>query len=810
MSEQQSDSSFFSEFQRQELNKPMAPREFIFRYLKYLPWILLCVIIALVLAKIKIRYSVPIYRVQSSLLIKDDRSGGGTSGKQDERLDELMLFQPPTNLNNEIEILKSRPLLARVATDLGLQTQYSNKGKIRSTLLYGNLPFHMSMLHLADSLDDFVFTVIVKNENQFTLNESKEVHSFGDSLMLGNNRLVLIRNKDVSLQSFSSSPEFIVHRFTLLNIADNLSKSIKVAQVNQYATILTLSQETSNTKIGVDVLNTIMAVYDTLIVEDKNRISYQTLHFIDNRLDTLRTELGGVEGALRVFMEKNQAFINIEDQSKAFLDNLGKNSENKLQAEVQLNVVNWLLEYIGTAQNNYKTVPVNMGIVEPSLQQLVMEYNRLQLERDAALKTTSPGNQVIAGMESSLEKLRGNIYEALSNLKQGFIIAGKRLTEYETNIKSNLVSLPGKSMQALTIERQQKILEELYSFLLQKKLETTISSASTISNSRVIEPAIESKVQIKPDTQSLYLAYTLLGLLIPIGIIAIIEILSDKVTSRKEIEKATRTPILGEIGHSDNKQTLVVTQNSRSFISEQFRIIRTNLQYVIGKNEAPSILVTSSFSGEGKSFVSTNLGAVMALTGKKTVIMEFDIRKPKILSGLELKRKMGITNYIIGKASFDELPVAVEGVDNLFVIPCGPIPPNPAELLLEPRLNELMAEVKRNFDVVIMDTAPIGLVSDAITLARFADATMYIVRNGYTLQRMLGLVDELYTLKKMPSLAVLLNDVKMEGGLYGGYYGGYGYASGYGYGQGSGYFQKDSPQAKSLFQRIRRWLKGRS
>ncbi|MES1160429.1 MAG: CpsD/CapB family tyrosine-protein kinase, partial [Bacteroidota bacterium] len=248
--------------------------------------------------------------------------------------------------------------------------------------------------------------------------------------------------------------------------------------------------------------------------------------------------------------------------------------------------------------------------------------------------------------------------------------------------------------------------------------------------------------------------------------------------------------------------TLVVTMNNRHFIAEQFRIVRTNLQYMISKVEKPVIMVTSSFSGEGKSFVSTNIAAVMALTGRKTVIMEFDIRKPKIISGLDLKRKMGITNYIIGKASFEELLVKVDDVDNLYVIPCGPIPPNPAELLIDPLLDKLMTEVRNHFDVVVMDTAPVGLVSDAMNLGHYADCTLYIVRQGHTFRKQLTMIEELYMGNKLPRLSLLLNDVTADGGYYGGY--GYGYYGGYAYGMDSGYFEKDKKNKKrSLWQ----WIK---
>jgi len=299
-----------------------------------------------------------------------------------------------------------------------------------------------------------------------------------------------------------------------------------------------------------------------------------------------------------------------------------------------------------------------------------------------------------------------------------------------------------------------------------------------------------------------------LGMLLPTGFVVLREILQDKINGKADVEKYTTAPILGEIGHSEGTQTLVVTQNSRRLISEQFRIIRTNLQYMINKVPKPVIMVTSSFSGEGKSFVSTNMGAVMALSGKRTVIMEFDIRKPKIVSGLDLKRKMGITNYIIGKASFNELLIKVNGVDDLYVIPCGPIPPNPSEILLDKKLDELMKEVMDHFDVVIMDTAPIGLVSDAITLNRFSNCTLYITRQGYTFRKQLGLVEDLYINKKLPSLCLLINDVKADGGYYGGYYGGgYGYYGGYGYGKQSDYFESDGDKnGRSLPARLKKWI----
>ncbi|HEY0731237.1 MAG TPA: CpsD/CapB family tyrosine-protein kinase, partial [Chitinophagaceae bacterium] len=293
-----------------------------------------------------------------------------------------------------------------------------------------------------------------------------------------------------------------------------------------------------------------------------------------------------------------------------------------------------------------------------------------------------------------------------------------------------------------------------------------------------------------------------IGLLLPALFVFALEMLNDKVTTRHDIEKITEATILGEVGHSYAADPLVVTSNNRGIVAEQFRIIRSNLQYVLNHIDKPVILVTSSFSGEGKSFVSTNIGAVMALAGKKTVVLEFDIRKPKVLSHLNMGKRPGLTNYLLGKVAAEELPVQVPGQENLYVIACGPIPPNPSEMLLDARIGELFAYLKANYDVVMVDTAPVGMVSDALTLSKFADATLYIVRQGHTYKKQIGLVDELFRQGKLPKISLILNDVKLQAG-----YGYYGYGRyGYGQGYGSGYFVDEEAPAPSLMNTWLGWI----
>jgi len=785
---------------RDRPNWIMSPKEFVFKYLYYLPWVGICVFFFLFLAYIKIRYSVPVYRVQSSLLIKSDRNGGS---EKDERFEELFMAQGTTNLSNETEIIRSRPVLSRVARDLGLETRYISKGSVKASLLYPDYYFRLDIVSVADSSAGIFLKVTVLDDDKFMINENKTTYSFGQEITLGKDRFRLDKIEGVNINSFGSRV-FEVRWAPVSSVVEELVGGLKISQPNDQATILYLSFESENAALGRDVLNTLMRVYDTIMVEDKNRIADNTLRFINARLDELSDTLRGVQGGLKNFMVQNKVF-DIENQSKAYFDKLGETAKEKAQVEIKIAVVDYLLQYISDKKNLHELVPTNLGIDEPALLQLVSEYNKLQLERDANIKTTPKENPLIVGMDNTLDKIRRNIYQALQNVRNAYLIASGNAKAHDEELQSLVTSLPGKSMQMLNIERRQKILEDLYSLLLQKKLDISLSSASTISNSKVIEPAVGGGMLVSPDKKKIFSFYTLLGLLLPVGFIVLKEVLQDKVNGRQDIEKHTDAPILGEIGHSeDGKSPLVVSTNRRSLVAEQFRIIRTNLQYILGGKESFTILVTSSFSGEGKSFISTNMGAALALSGKKTVIMEFDIRKPKIVSGLDLKRKMGISNYIIGKAEFRDLLVKVNDIDNLYVIPCGPIPPNPAELLLDKRLEELMEMVRANFDVVVMDTAPVGLVSDAITLSRFADCTLYIIRQDYTFRKQLRFIDDIYNEKKLPSLSVMLNDVKAGGNYYGGY--GY-YGAGYGYGYGSGYFEEPEKRRMGVFGRVKWWKK---
>jgi tyrosine-protein kinase Etk/Wzc len=781
-------------------NSVVSPREIVIKYLPFLPWIIASVIICLSIAFIKLRYSPNIYNVSSTILVKDPSASGGRPDK----IEEMIFSTPNKNINDEIQMIRSRSMAKRVVRSLGLEVQYMIHGKVRSSQAhYDETPFKLNILFLKDSSQSFSIPVTILDEKRFILSEDGAPVFFDQPFENSAGRFSLSRT---SIQLFLTvSNNFSVSYAPAEQRAGQLVGALSAAQSGESNNILRLTYATENTRIGVDIVNRWMTEYQKAGLEEKKVAAEKAILFIDDQMDEVKDELGGVEKNLLGYREKNRV-ISPEQQSQQIFTTLSELEKEITKQSVQIQVLDNLIAYINDTRNPYRQVGSTLGIDEPSLAIQMGEFNRLQVERETILKTTTRTNPMVVNLETSIEKLRLDILQNLRNVRQAYQLSVNNLAIRNREAGREVSQIPAKEKQLLDITRRQKILEELYSFLLQKKLETSIGSASTISNVKVIEPALASGVPFSPNRRGTYLTAFLVGLLIPSLIIFLKEYLNDKVKSRDDIIKATDAAIIGEVGHAEEKETLVVSRTSRRFIAEQFRIIRTNLQYILPKQEKAVILVTSSTSGEGKSFISTNVGAVLALTGKKTAILEFDIRKPKVMSTLGLPKKSGITNYIIGKSVFEDLPVSVPGHENLYVIPCGPIPPNPAELLLDERLEELMKRLKDEYDYLIIDTAPIGLVSDAVMLGKYADATLYIIRHNYTFKRQLHLLNETYTNKRLPKMSIVINDIKAEGG-YGRYYGygGYGYSS-YGQSYGSDYFEDKNINTGLIAKALKRFM----
>ncbi len=776
--------NFFGEVQREQ---GFQIKDFLIRYVKYLPLLMLCLILSFVAAKIKIKYTTEKFSTSGTMFIKQEEGF-----KDKDNVESLFTDKGSNDLLTEIELMKSRSLMRRVVHKLGLQNSLKLKGKVKTSLVYGKEPLVISQLKSQDSMHGFAIEITVVNENTFNVNNSKTNYTFGQPCVFENKNFTITKTEYFNNTLFGA--KFIIDYNPIDLVASNYLSSISIDQLNANTRLLNITAISQSPYLCVDLVNNLMVEYIAQNQEGNRFVTEISKKFIDERVVQLEDELGGIETKLKNFRESTDA-INVDAQSQIYINNV-EGLKKELSTQQLLIGASKSLYDVFKNDPEVKNVAPFGTLDDVNLQNLILEFNKLQLVRKTQSETESGEGFALNETINQIKLLRSTIMAGLSKI---MLLSEANATDLEKKVRENALKLdkiPYLQKELLNYERDREIKEELYLFLKKKGEEAGITAVTTLSNSKVIDPALINKTPIEPVRKKIYSIFLFLGLLIPAALAYLIEIFNDKVRYRDDIQKLTRTPILAEVGHSDESQTLVVVSKSRKVVAEQFRMIRTNIQFLVGAKDKFAVLVTSTFSGEGKSFVSTNIAAAMALTGKKTVLLEFDLRKPKVLEGLKMSKSAGISNFVVGKVAIEDIIRQVPGVDNLFVIGCGAIPPNPAELLLENNVKVLFEYLKANFDVIIIDSAPVGLVTDSMTLSNYADSTLYIVRHKYTLKKQIKLIDEMYTSEKLPKLSIVINDViGSTGGYYG--YGGYGY--GYGkktYGYGTGYFEEEQ---KSFF-----------
>ncbi len=772
----------------------LSVRDLFFKYIRFLPLFVLSLALALFGAYIYLRYATPIFNAVGTIRIKNDKT---TGSKGDEKLNQLVLNEGTQNIQNEIEMLKSRPMMLRVVDNLNLQVNYYAVGKIKSPNIYKQGPFLLDVLKLSDSLRVFSLNIKFSDSNSFTVSGNKNSLSYDQPFTNESGTFKLIKNN-----YGSPGKEYNVTWQPAYEVASSYADKIQVAP-KPGTEILTISLETTNPSLSADIINVLMLKYGDWTREDKKQQANQTLNFIQIRLDKLQEEKDSIQ---RVILDKKIKYnlIAPDVQTQVYFENVKEADKAINEQNLQSGIADMIDEYLRNKKNEFSTVPVpsSLGLNDATLNSLVVQFNTLQLKRKSYIDAGIPvNNPYVAESDQLIESLRTKILESVKNIKGSLNLMRESFKKRSGTAETEIKILPEKQKELAEIQTLLDSKLDLYKYLITKKEETAISLASTTSNSLIIDEAVASYTPVKPNKRAIQLIAIVIGLGLPALFIFLIEIMNDKITTRYDIEKITQTPIIGEIGHSFADNAMVVSKTNRGMVAEQFRIVRSNLQYVLNKIEKPVILVTSSFSGEGKSFVSTNLGAVMALAGRKTIVLEFDIRKPKIVKGLGLSKRTGITNFLLGKATLEELPVLVPGYENLYVLSCGPVPPNPAELLLDAKVEELFTKLKEEYDVILIDTAPVGMVSDALTLSKFANCTLYIVRQGHTFKKQIALIDEFYMESKLPRTSIIINDVKVKPG-----YGYYGYGRyGYGYGYTSGYYEEENSRhgfVERLFRRF--------
>ena len=771
----------------------LSLRDLFYKYVRFLPVFLLSVAFCLFLAYAYLRYATRIYNAGGTMLIKSEQSQG-----RSDKFEDIFMNNKALNIASEIEILKSKPLMERVVKKLNLEVSYTSIGKFVSNNIYKQGPLLLAVDSLADSTAAFDIDVKFLNQQQFRVNNDGPFR-FGDQFMNLNGKFRITKGPQLAVgkdYTISWRPSF--------SVASGLAGAVAVTPKTLGTGILNIGMQGTNSQQCADIINQLILEYIDYSIETKNKTSENILDFINGRLGVYEEQLDSLQGDLLNYQQKNN-IIDIQTQSTEYFNRITRSDEAVNEQQLKLNITGMIDDYLKDKRNEFNkvVVPSSLGLDDATLNELVGSYNKVQLDRKALIDANvSPENPSVKVLDGQIENLRQSVQENLKNIRSSLSSLINSLQKNGGSAQSEIKQIPFKAKEYADKKRKVETVLTLYSYLREKREETNISKASTIPNAQVIDRAGASSIPIKPNKKAIRIMAILVGLALPAMFIFISEVLNDKITTRFDIEKITPAPILGEVGHSYSNSTLIVNKSTRSMVAEQFRIIRSNLQYIVTKLDKTVIMVTSSFSGEGKSFVTTNLAAVLALAGKKTIILEFDIRKPRILSGLGMSKKPGITNFLVGKGSLEELIIPIADNENLFVLPCGPVPPNPSELLLDDKVGEMFALLREMFDVIIVDTAPVGMVSDAQTLGKLADCTLYLVRQGHTFKKQVALIDEFYQDNKLPKVSIVINDVKIKPG-YGYYgYGRYGYGYGYGYG---GYYEEEHPP-KSFFEKILGWF----
>ena len=738
-------------------------RTVLLRYARNWPWFIASVVVALVGAYVYLLYQPSIYKVQASLLVKDEKKG--IDG--DNMLKELEIFTPKKVVENEIEILKSYTLMDKIVTQMQLATRYYTKTSFGQRETF-TPPVRLVIEQPESEIYQEPLTLTFPGGQRVLINDV--AYPMNQSIRTPYGRLRVFSKEPVKA---TDEPLFIDVQ-PQSDAVRGFVKNLKAEPTSKASSVIMLTLEDAVPKRGELIVNQLIHEYNQAAIADKNKMASNTLHFIEERLSLISNELATVEKDVEHY-KSSAGITDLSAQAQNFLTTVQQNDGQLNQVKIQLSALNDVERYIRSQSTSQGVAPATLGLADPVLLGMVSRLSDLELKREQITRTTSDQNPLVQTIDSQIRETRSSISENVETMKRQLQISQRQMVVNNNRMEGMIRSIPNKERLLLNISRQQAIKNGLYTYLLQKREETALSFASAISDSRTIDGARYDNVPVKPVRRFFFLLFALVGFLIPIGAMASRDALNNRILRRVDVEEQTKTPIMGELMKSKRPNAIVINAQSHSVLAEQIRTLRTNLQFIkTSTDKCQVLLFTSSISGEGKSFISLNLGASLALTGRRTVILEMDLRKPKLHKNLDLLPGVGISNYLIGDATLDEIIQPIPGYENYFMITSGPIPPNPSELLSTDKLPELIHALKEQFDYVLIDSPPIGLVTDAQLIAPLADATMYIVRHDLTPKVYLKQLDIWYRENRFNKLNVILNAIGEGEAYYNSYqYGGY-------------------------------------
>ncbi len=774
-------------------------QELLFKYIIHWPWFMVSVLICLIGAWGYLYFQTPVYQVSASIMIKDDKKGGNSGSADLENLGLGGVITSTQSIDNEIEVLRSKTILKEVVNNLELYITYYDKDKFPKQEMYKTSPVVVNLTaQEADKLPgaalidmqlspDGVLDVNLKvglNEYNKRLDKlpavfPTNVGTFGFTL------------RDSLLNGQIEGQEDVRHIGVVVSQPFEVAKAyqwaLTIAPTSKTASVAIVSLVNTNTQRGQDFINKLMEMYNRNTNNDKNEVAEKTREFINERIKIINEELGNTEEKLETF-KRNAGLTDISSDAQLAVSGNAEYEKKRVENGTQINLVRDLTKYINDPLNEYEVLPSNIGLTDNGLTTQLERYNELVIERKRLLRTSTENNPMIINLDMSIRAMKTNVKTAIDGTLQGLLIVKADLDREANRFSRRISDAPGQERQYVSIARQQEIKAGLYLMLLQKREENAITLAATANNAKIIdEPVSDGLVSPKP--KMIYMIALVLGLGLPVGIIYLISLTKFKIEGRGDVEKLTRLPIIGDIPLTEEKNgSIAVFENQNTLMSETFRNVRTNLQFMLKKDQKV-ILVTSTVSGEGKSFISANLAISLSLLGKKVVIVGLDIRKPGLNKVFNISRKeQGITQYLSNpERNLMDLVQASDISKSLYIIPGGTVPPNPTELLARDGLDKAIETLKKNFDYVILDTAPIGMVTDTLLVGRVADLSVYVCRADYTRKVEYSLINELANNNKLPNLCTVINGLDFQKKKYGYYYGYGKYGKFYGYGKRYGY-----------------------
>jgi len=757
-------------------SKPHNIRDTMGKLLFHWPLFVVSLFICFCLAFAYLKLKAPGYTVKARLLIKDEEKGTGT----EPALQELNMFKTSTLVENELELLKSRSIMYNAVRNLGLYIDYQEQGPIKKVSAYTNTPVQVKLLTPPRNIiEPRKFEITIVDEKSFVLKEDDIEQTITFNSRLRNNFGPWVVMPTATL------PDYIGKTITVIinnpdDVTDGYVQNLTAELVNKDATVVEMSIKETVPERGQDLLNDLIKEYSNAALNDKNKIRKSTLDFIDNRLSSLTGELTNAEKDVEGF-KSSKGIMDISSESDFYLENV-KNNDMKLnEVNVQLEVVNGIERFINSSAST-DNAPATAGITDPGLIALVNQLITLKLQRTQLMESTPEGSPVFENIDRQINATKQSLRSNIRGIKSSLIASRNQLQNFNSKFESSIKQLPGQERQVVTMKRQQGVKEELYIYLLQKREEAAVSYATTIAESRMVDEAYFGR----PDSPVRIIVLGVagvMGLLFPLGLIFGRDLLNNRVESTTEIQTQSQVPILGELAYQKSSTPLIMQENTRSMVAEQFRSLRTNLYYLTEDIKRGRVtLLTSGMSGEGKSFVTSNLATALAASGKKTIILELDMRNPMIFKYFNITPGLGISNYLTGEINKEAIIQESSVQENLYVAGAGTMPTFPSELLEKPQMKDLIDWLTMNFDEVLIDTPPIQLVTDAMILSRLSDVNLYVIRHRYTYKSHLKYINQLYMEKKMKNLNIIFNGVDIS-------------RSGYGYGYGYNYYaQQESKQ----------------